>query len=355
VRNSPLVRGHLALAIVAATVVWPAVAIARPAADVVVVWAPGARLSTIQATARQAGAAVIDRSPAARAPLATTQKLQRAIAEFDALRIDEAERLFDEVKADADRTGGGELAQTALSDLFLYRARIAFDRGDATAAWEAWTTALVIAPTRVIDPARFAPNVIAEVERARAALADRARAKLAVTAPPGCTTTIDGAPASAAPYLVGQHWVAVSCADREPWGTRIEIVGDITIAAGNVALAPPSTDEMLIQARTAGAAAFVAVTVSGGVATLRVIGVDGREREHRTASADRELRETSLVLRALLAPPPPTETPWYKRPWAWAAFAAVVTAAIVIPITAAVANDDVPSSGTAKVGGAVWE
>jgi hypothetical protein len=330
-----------------------AAAQARPAADVVIVWAPGQGVGALQTTVREAGAAMIDRSPTAKTAAGQAKKLAEAIAEFDALRIEEATSLFAEVKADADRTGGGDLTQTALSDLFLYRARIAFDRGDATAAWESWTTALVIAPTRVIDPARFAPNVIAEVERARTALADRARAKLAVTVPPGCTPQIDGAPASQAPYLVGQHWVAVTCPDREPWGTRIEIVGDLTLAAGNAPLAPPSTDEMLIQARTAGAQAFISVAISGGVAVLRLISADGRERDHRTVSVEAGLADTSRVLREMLQPIR-VATPWYQRRTTWAIIAAVATAAIVIPVTTAIVRDNRDTSGTARPSGVSW-
>jgi hypothetical protein len=296
---------------------------------------------------------MIDRSPTAKTATGQAKKLAEAISEFDALRIEEATSLFAEVKADADRTGGGDLTQIALSDLFLYRARIAFDRGDATAAWESWTTALVIAPTRVIDPARFAPNVIAEVERARAALADRARAKLTITTSPGCKTLIDGAPASQAPYLVGQHWVAVTCPDREPWGTHLEITADQTLGAVNVPLAPPSTDEMLIQARTAGAQAFISVAISGGVAVLRLVTADGRERDHRTVSVEAGLSETSKVLREMLTPIR-VSTPWYERRSTWAIAAAVVAAAIAIPVTAAIVRDDTPTSGTAHPSGVNW-
>ena len=341
-RDSYIVKFRLIWALVVAAA--PAVAVARPAADLVVVWAPGVRTASIDATAREAGAAVINRSPATRAPLATSQTLAKAIAEFDALRIEEATHLFDEVKADADRTGGAELPPISLSDLFLYRARIAFDRGDSTAAWEAMTTALVIAPTRVIDPARFAPAIIAEAERARGALALRGTATLAVTVPsPQCSATIDGAPAAQAKYLVGQHWIAVRCPDREPWGTRVELVADMTLVAGNAILAPPTDDEMLIQARTAGASAYIVVFVSSGVAVLRLVGTDGRERDRRTVTADRDLRAPALALAELLTPVA-TGPRWYERRATWAVIGAVVTAAIVIPITIATTRDTTPKA-----------
>ena len=62
---------------VALTAALPAAGWAAPAADLVVVWAPGARRAPIEDVARRAGAAVIDRSPAASAVPATASILKR--------------------------------------------------------------------------------------------------------------------------------------------------------------------------------------------------------------------------------------------------------------------------------------
>ena len=109
---------------------------AAPAADVVLVWAPGAKLAPIEDAARQAGAAVIDRSPAAIAVPNTASTLRRAIEAYDALRFDEAWETLDEARALADRTGAAGLSQTQLADLFLYRGLVKIQQGEMSAYWD---------------------------------------------------------------------------------------------------------------------------------------------------------------------------------------------------------------------------
>ena len=101
-------------------VAFPSSGIAAPSADVVVVWAPGAKVAPIEQVARRAGAAVIDRSPAANAVPATAGTLKRGIEAYDALRFEEAWTTLDEARALADRTGAAGLSQSQLADLFLY-------------------------------------------------------------------------------------------------------------------------------------------------------------------------------------------------------------------------------------------
>jgi len=95
----------------------PTEARARPNADLVIVWAPGAQLAPVEQAAQQVGAAVIDRSPPASARLATSALIKRGIAAFDALKLAEATQLLDEARALADQTGAAEPTQTELSDL----------------------------------------------------------------------------------------------------------------------------------------------------------------------------------------------------------------------------------------------
>lgn len=317
------------------TLVAASVATAKPAADVVIVWAPGMKVVPLEAAARDAGVAVIDRSPAARAVRDTAATIARGMAEFDALRMDEATKLLDEAKAEVDRTGAADLAQSALSDLFLYRARVATERGDTAAAWDALTTAVIVAPTRVIDPGRFSPSVREEIERARAAIASRPKAALVVSALSGCRVMIDGAPATQAPYVIGPHWVHVACRDREPWGTRVELVAaDTRIQAGNVAIAAPSDEELLVQARAVAARAFVGVRVQGGVAMLRLVGADGRELDRRAVRVERDLAPAASALSSLLAGGTSdlVERRWYRSPWFWAGVGAVIGVGIALPI-----------------------
>lgn len=322
---------------------------AAPAADVVVVWAPGAKMAPIEDVARRAGAAVIDRSPAANEVPATAGTLKRAIDAYDALRYDDAWETLDEARALADRTGAAGLSQGQLADLFLYRGLVKIQQGELNAYWDELVTSVTIDPVRVLDPARFPPRVGSELARVHEALADRKRATLAVDAPPGCTVLVDGTAASAvgsAQRLVGSHWVYVTCADRAPWGSRVELTGDQLVVARNTQLAPPTDDEVLIQARTAGARAFVAVEIRSGVGTARLIGVDGRERDRRSVAVAGDLTPLAGAVHGLLAPVPKTH--WYRSRWAWAAGAAVVAAAILIPVTAEVTQNTTPSTWTVK-------
>lgn len=314
---------------------------ARPNADVVIVWAPGHRLGPIQATARAAGAAVIDRSPMGAVSLPTGSLVKRGIAAYDALELELAKQLLDEARTAADRSGAAGLSQVELADLFLYRGLVKIQAEDTTGAWDELITAIAVAPTRVLDPARFPPRVATQLERVRTAMAERPRAKLEVTAPPGCTVAVDGvavgAGDAAAPRLHGPHWVRVACTDYAPWGTRVELTGDTTIAAGNTRLVPPSQDELLIQARTVGARAYVVVEIAGHIATTRMFSSDGRERDRRTLTVVTSLDPVAKVVGEMLVPK--STEHWYQSRWAWAAGAAAVVAAIVVPITVSIAND----------------
>jgi hypothetical protein len=335
-----------AIAIAAAA---PARAQAAPAADVVVVWAPGAKLTPLEDVARQAGAAILDRSPAADAMPATASILRRGIEAYDALRFEDAWATLEEARALADRTGAAGLTQSQLADLFLYRGLVKIQQGEVNAYWDELVTAVTIDPVRVLDPARFPPRVASELARVHKEIQDRKRVTLAVDAPSGCTVLIDGAAASAvatAQPQVGSHWVYVTCPDRSPWGTRVEVTGDLKVVARNPVLAPPTDDEILIQARTVGARAFVAVEVRIGVGTARLVGIDGRERDRRTVAITGDLRPLAGVVLELLAPP--AQTHWYESRWAWAAGAALAAAAILVPLTAALAQRDSPSTWTAR-------
>jgi len=134
-------------------------------------------------------------------------------------------------------------------------------------------------------------------------------------------------------------------------GCSIEISTDTTIAARNAAITAPTADEMLIQARTAGAQAFVVVEVVNRIGTARLVGVDGRERDRRTMSVTTTLAPLAAAVRDLLAPPLIARTRWYQSKWVWAAGAAVIAAAILVPITATAASDNAATTFTSKFQG----
>ncbi|HEU4735112.1 MAG TPA: hypothetical protein VFT22_44780 [Kofleriaceae bacterium] len=335
--------------VVALGLALPSSGLAAPAADVVVVWAPGAKVAPIEEVARRAGAAVIDRSPAADPLPPTAEIVKRGIEAYDGLRFEDAWATLEEARALADRTGAAGLTQAQLADLFLYRGLVKIQLDDLNAYWDELVTSVTIDPVRVLDPARFPPRVASELERVHQALADHKRATLAVDAPAGCTALIDGAATSAvasAQLLVGSHWAYVTCPDRTPWGTRVEVTGDQLVVARNAVVAPPTEDELLIQARTAGATAFLAVEIRSGVGTARLVGVDGRERDRRSVAVTGDLAPLAGAVRELLSP---VKKPhWYEKRWAWAAGAAIAAAVVLVPLTAAIAQNNGPSTWTAK-------
>lgn len=311
---------------------------AAPTADIVVVWAPGQPVEPLAAAARAGGAAVIDRTPAASHEDLAAQVAQ-GIAAYDALHFDDAWTLLGRARDAADRTGAAGLATARLADLFVYRGLVRIQQGDTAAAWDELVTAMAVEPARVFDPARFPPQVIDQLERARAAIAAVARVALVVQAPPGCTTRIDGELASDVPRPLGPHWIAVACPEHLPWGTRVELAAAMTVAAHPVPLAPPDDGELLVQARVAGARALIVVATHGAIASVRLLAIDGRELVRRTVAVG----EAAAAVRELLAPAP--QKPWYASRWAWAAGAALLAAAILVPITAAIASEHAPTTG----------
>jgi len=326
---------------------------AAPAADVVILWAPGLDVQPVSSAARAAGAAVIDRSPAPPKPAAIADILRRGVEGYDKLRYAEAWKILEEAREAVDRTGAEGMSAAQLSDLFVYRSLLRKENNDPT-AFDDLIAAIVIDPNRTLDEARFAPDVRENLERARMAVASRPRATLSVDAPAGCVIAVDGSTAEpSAPRVAGTHWVRVTCPDHAPWGTRVDVgAPNTTLVARPVRLVPPSDAELLIQARTAGAAAVIAAEVRGDVATARLIGLDGRERDRRTVTIRGGLAPLAEAVRDLLRPP--VRTKWYQSKWTWAAGAAVIAAAIAIPITIAATRDPAPTGASITLPGDFW-
>ncbi len=318
---------------------------AAPAADVVIVWAPGHDVAPLAAAAREAGAALIDRSPRA-APAADPPDaaIRRGIESYEALQLDRAWAIFEEVRAALDRTGAAAATPARISDLFVYRGAIRTQRGDPDGAWEELVSAMTVAPARVLDPARFPPRTIEELERARREVTARPRVAVAIEAPADCAVTVDGAgaPAGELSLLPGPHWVSAACPGAAPWGARIDAIGPATrVRVAPAPLEPPPEADALVQARAGGASGLVLAEVRGRLATVRRLGLDGRERDRRTVaiagSAPDALAPLAEAVRDLLRPAPRPK--WYRSRWVWAAGAAGLATAIVLPIALVLAND----------------
>jgi hypothetical protein len=325
---------------------------AAPAADLVVVWAPGARIAPVEAVAHGKGAAVIDRSPHPTATAQTAEKLRAAIAHYNALELQKAKDALDAVRSEIDGNGAAGLSPALLSDLFVYRGLARAKLGDESGSFDDLVTAAVVDPTRELDPITFTPSQIAAFARAKETIGQRKTVKLTVQAPAGCAVSVDAAPVTGTiERTIGHHWVRVTCPDREPVGEQVDLTGgDETLPVTPPPYLPPTDSELLIQARTASARAVVVVEVHGAVGTARLVGLDGRERDRRTVTIAGDLGPLADAVGDLLAPPP--EHHWYQSRWAWIAGGAAAAALVLVPITAAIAGSGGNSS--ASVGFNPW-
>ena len=199
---------------------------------------------------------------------------------------------LDQARELADRTGAAGLTQAQLSDLFLYRGLVQDPAGRRDAVWDELVAAV---DDRSGARARSGAVSAAGRERARARApgARRSQARDARGRRAARLHRADrrrGGERGRLGAAAGRpHWVLVTCADRAPWGARVELTGDQLVVARNTALAPPTDDEVLIQARTAAPRAFVAVEVRSGVGTVRLVGIDGRERDRRSVAVTGDL------------------------------------------------------------------
>ena len=327
-------------------------ALAAPRADLVVVWAPGTSIQPVEAVGRARGVAVIDRSPAPPATVETEQFLARGIVAYTAIRLDTATSLLEQARELADKTGGAGLTRGQLSDLFLYRGLVRAAQGNDGAAWEELVEALVIYPARTLDPSQYAPKISALLARVQEDVATKhPTAKLVLEAPQGCTSLIDGEPVAGAVLRpTGPHFARVVCPDHEPWASRVDLTArDMHLVASPRPYEAPSETDILIQARSANARALVVVEVHGDLATVRLVGIDGRELDRRSTTVHHgDLAAVATVVDGMLAPPSLAHEPWYRTRWAWVTVAVLATAAIAIPITAAIAGNTGATDATVR-------
>jgi hypothetical protein len=334
------------LLVLVGALAWATTAAAAPAADLVVFHAPSDAGPEVQAArdamagaARRRGAAWIDASPAPPVPPETAQEIRQATRDYDQLQFDAAIGELDRAAAELERSGGAGLDAAALGDLFLYRGLARMQTNDAR-AWDDLVEAAALAPARVLDGARFPPRAIETYTRAADAARAAPRATLTVHTPDACAVTIDGTPAAqgTADVFAGRHFVAVRCPGRLPWGAAVTAAsGTVTVDAKPALEAPPTDDELAIQARTAGATSVIAVTIAGGarpVAVMRRLSEDGHLLDHASLSITRRADDAADALDHLLAPPvaPPPRARWYERRWVWAAGGAAAVAAVLVPI-----------------------
>jgi hypothetical protein len=231
---------------------------------------------------------------------------------------------------------------------------VATERGNATAAWEHFVQAVVLDPSRRLDPVRYPPRVVEGFERALAAVGASPPAAVRVDVDRACEVALDGRPAhpgDTVPVARGAHYLRVRCAGHADHGGRVLVADDsVTLRPALVAETRPSPAALRDLAGQRGAArvlAAVAVVAPGAAPTLTLTLLDvatGKERGRVLASVGQDTPESRATLRraaerlldddleprarAARAAGP---TPWYRRPWVWGVTGAAVGAAVLLP------------------------
>lgn len=314
--------------------------LAAPAADVVVLWSeqPVAQVTAaVGDAAARNSAAYIDASREAADLPDPRPLIKRGIAAYGALEVEGAINSLTAAAELVDRTGAANLDTAVLADLFLYRA---LARGDDPRSWDDFVTVAAIQPTRILDPANYGPRVVDRFGQARAHVAALPRGKVSLVAPPGarCTVRIDAGPVTTHELELpfGHHWIDATCDGRAPVRRRLDVdrvALDVKIAGPEVT--PPGDTALLVQGRTAGARALLAVIVRPRSALLRRIGIDGKEQDRQTITlrgTDRDRGDLVAAVNRMLAPPAPRpREPWYRSKWVWAAAGGVIAGAILLP------------------------
>ncbi|HEX7699821.1 MAG TPA: hypothetical protein VF403_03840, partial [Kofleriaceae bacterium] len=89
------------------------------------------------------------------------------------------------------------------------------------------------------------------------------------------------------------------------------------------------------------------VEVRASLATIRLVGIDGRERDRRSATVTRgDLTPVAAIVDEMLAPVIVKHEAWYRSRWVWIGGAVLATAAIVIPATLLIAGQAGATSAT---------
>ena len=319
---------------------------AAPAADVVVLWSEqplGGTATALGDAASRNGAAYIDARGEHATPPDPLPLIKRGITAYGNLELEGAINSLNAAADLVDQTGAAGLDATTLADLFLYRALAYATRGDDPRSWDDFVTVAAVQPTRVLDPANFGPRAVDRFGQARAHVAALPRGKVTLAAPQGtrCTVRIDGGAVTAREIELpfGHHWLDATCDGRAPVRRRLavdRVALEVKIAGREIV--PPDDAALLVQARTAGSRAVLAVIVRPRTALLRRIGIDGKEQARATINlhgTDRDRGDLVAAVNRMLEPPaPPPREPWYKSKWVWAAGGAAVVAAILIPFAA---------------------
>ncbi|MBP6628395.1 MAG: hypothetical protein KBG28_05590 [Kofleriaceae bacterium] len=340
---------------------------AEDGAPLLVLWAPD---PVVHAEATSAAAArvlvVVDRSPAAAPARPWAASLREAVAAYEAVRFEEAAAALDRWLVEAASSGAAEVDRSQLAEAYLYRGLARDHGGDAARGWDDLIAAARLAPGRLLDPARVPPRAIEAHERARAQVARETTVELIVRRPDGCVLVVDAQPQPGGTTLVhpGPRWVRVTCPGHLPWITIVEVaaVGPQVVVADPAPWVRPDDASLAAEARRHDGPTLVLLEEADRI-TLRRLDRAGRVVRTRTLPRQGLAQTLAPALAVLLADPPRATTRrpaiaapprWYQRRWAQVAGAALVAAAIAIPVTAALVDDGGSSTATIRLDDVPW-
>jgi hypothetical protein len=363
--------------------VFPGVARAQEPPPIIVFHAPAnppeavARARTaLHRVARERGTAVIDLSPVAEPPAEAARHLGQAIEAYHNFKYDAAHESLQRALAEAGDTGARGLSASELTDIYLYSALVAAQRGDSTRSWDHFVHAATIDPTRRLDPVRFPPRVIESYQRAIDAVAAAGRASIKIAVDASCAVAIDAraaSPGSAVRVAQGHHYVRVDCPGHLAHGARLMISeAEVVIAPALEAPVRPTPERAVEVASERGARTVIlalAQVSSGAQPTLRLRLLDARTGKERasvftrigeSAAADIRGAVQDLIDQVVAPAPaivfgvsgPAGPSPWYGRPWVWGVAGAAVTTAILLPFV--LRSDDVSGFRVTPRGELPW-
>ncbi len=324
--------------------------------------------SALAMLAQRKGTAFLDLSPKALPAPVAAAELGRGIEAYRGFEYDAALLAFSRGLEEATRTGAAGLSASELSDLYIYRGLTFSQRGDTARAWDDFTAAATLDPTRKLDPVRYPPRVIETFNRATQAVLNGPFGTLVIVADSGCQVSIDGRSAGAGESRAlpfGHHYVRVECAGYAPYGGRILAQqAEQRFEPGLQKIAAPSDERarQLGRERSTAAVLFARVVVADNLPptlVLRWLDVaTGEERQRASialqpsTAASSAARATEMLFAkeravraaaARAASPPrtvpsdtvfqqaPSSAPWYRKPWVWGIAGALLATALITP------------------------
>lgn len=297
------------------------------------------------AAARRGISEIVDAVEPQTAEPSLAPALDAAVADYAGFRFADALAKLDELRRLADARGGGDLDARQLAELYLYRALSRLEVGPADAAWDDLVRAARLDPARVIDPARFAPRVVAAYRRAAAEATQQPRAELEISAPSGAIVRVDGRVlAGATSVAVGTHLAIISAAGYDRWAGLITVTGAHERLQPSLRrIEPPDGDRLLAMTRARAPARILLGAVVRADDGWRFVARLLATKDGNTVSGEALLdqapvaatveRVLARLFPAEAAATTSTKPPERHRWWIWVVAGGVAaTLAVVLPI-----------------------